>query len=236
MQCYLCGTPNPTTRDHVPPKGFFPNPRPADLITLPCCEACNNSYSRDDEAMRVWLSSGLGCSQAAEWITEHKILPGIIERSPAFRTTLLTQMEDITVTDENGERLEAVKFSVDRERADRFITRVAKGLQKHHFPDRDGRVGTWRCVHVENRLDHLTRVEPLRDLLPHFDSRGDEVIQYRYGFTEDHVTCVWLIVFYGSAMFVVMHRHSAPSIHNPRQNVCCARVTLIDLPCRSASS
>lgn len=161
--------------------------------------------------MRVWLSSALGRSPAGEWIGNFKAIPRIIERSPAFRTTLLTQMEDITVTDENGDRLEAVKFSVDRERAHRFITRVAKGLQKHYFPDRDSQAGTWQCAHIENRLDHLVRVEPLRDLLPHFDSRGDEVIQYRYGFIEDQATCVWLMVFYGAAMFVVMHRHSAPS-------------------------
>ncbi len=161
--------------------------------------------------MRVWLSSGLGASPAAKWITEHKILRGIIERSPAFRTTLLTQMEDIAVTDENGERLEAVKFSVDRERAYRFMTRVAKGLQKHYFPGRDGQAGTWQCVHIENWLDCLARVEPLIDFLPYSDSRGDEVIQYRFGFNDDRQTCIWLMVFYDSSIFVVMHRHSAPS-------------------------
>ena len=161
--------------------------------------------------MRVWLSSGLGSSLAADWITEHKILPGIIKRSPAFRTTLLTQMEDITVTDENGDRIEAVKFSVDRERAVRFITRVAKGLQKHYFPNPESYTGTWQCVHIENYLDCLARVEPLRDLLPLFDSRGDEVIQYRYGFIDDQMTCVWLLVFYGSAMFVVMHQLPVPT-------------------------
>jgi hypothetical protein len=206
MHCYLCGKPNPTTRDHVPPKGFFPNPRPGNLITLPCCDACNKSYALDDEAMRVWLSSGLGSSHAAEWITEHKIVPGIIERSPAFRAALLKQMEDIVIADEDGTRVEAVKFTMDRERSDRFITRIAKGLQKHYFPDRDGHAGTWRCAHIENRLDHLARVEPLRNLLPLFDSRGDEVIQYRYGFSDDQTTCVWLLVFYGAAMFVVTHQ------------------------------
>lgn len=205
-RCYLCGKPNPTTRDHVPPKGFFPVPGPTNLITLPCCEPCNNSYSLDDEAMRVWLSAALGRSPAGEWIENYKAIPRIIERSPAFGAKLLTQMEDILVTDVDGDRIEAVKFSVDRERADRFITRVAKGLQKHYFPVRDGHAGTWRFTHIENRLDHLARVEPLRDLLPHYDSRGDEVIQYRFGFTDDGLTCIWLMVFYDSSVFLVTHR------------------------------
>jgi hypothetical protein len=112
MRCYLCNKPNPMTRDHVPPKGFFPVPGPTNLITLPCCESCNNSYSLDDEAMRVWLSSALGRSSAGEWIENYKAIPRIIKRSPAFGAKLLTQMEDILVTDEVGDRIEAVKFSI----------------------------------------------------------------------------------------------------------------------------
>ena len=211
MHCYLCGTANPTTRDHVPPVGFFPQPRPTNLITLRCCESCNNSYSLDDEAMRVWLSSALGRSQAGEWIENYKAIPRIIKRSPAFGAKLLTQMEDILVTDEDGDRIEAVKFAMERERAYRFITRVAKGLQKHYFPNRDGYTGTWRCVYVENRIDHLARIEPLIGLLPNFDSRGDQVIQYRFGFTDDRLTCIWLMVFYDSSMFVVIHQLSVPA-------------------------
>lgn len=138
-------------------------------------------------------------------------MPGVIKRSPGFRVTILAQMEDIVVTDEDGSNIAAVKFGMDRERAERFIIRVAKGLQKHYFPDRDGHTGSWRCAHIENRLDHLARIEPLIGFLPYFDSRGDEVIQYRFGFTDDRLTCIWLMVFYDSSVFVVMHQLPVPA-------------------------
>ena len=33
----------------MPPKNLFPKPRPADLVTVPCCEECRQSQSFDDE-------------------------------------------------------------------------------------------------------------------------------------------------------------------------------------------
>lgn len=46
--CYSCGSPNPTTRDHVPPKAFLDKPFPF-LATVPSCEACNCNFSLDEE-------------------------------------------------------------------------------------------------------------------------------------------------------------------------------------------
>lgn len=55
-ECYLCGG-SAGTRDHIPPKGLFPRPRPSNLHTLPCCEGCNNRASGDDEYFRLAVSS-----------------------------------------------------------------------------------------------------------------------------------------------------------------------------------
>ncbi|HRH95986.1 MAG TPA: hypothetical protein PLB55_08640 [Prosthecobacter sp.] len=206
LQCYLCGAFDPKTRDHIPPRGFFPEPRPTNLITLPCCERCNNSCSKDDEAMRVWLSSGMGHTPAAEWIIENKVFPGTFTRSPAFRSEVLSRMEDTIITNEDGEQIEAVKFSMNRERVESFVVRVAKGLQKTYFPNLDASRDTWRGLHVGTRLDDLAKIEPLRDGLPHYDYRGDGVIQYRFGFTKELSTGIWLLVFYGTAIFIVTHR------------------------------
>jgi hypothetical protein len=59
QECYLCGkkaseTPErKLTRDHLPPKNLFLPPRPADLITVPCCYACNHQAHEDDEYLRL---------------------------------------------------------------------------------------------------------------------------------------------------------------------------------------
>ena len=38
-----------TTRDHVPTRKLFPEPRPSNLITVPSCARCNNTLSADEE-------------------------------------------------------------------------------------------------------------------------------------------------------------------------------------------
>jgi hypothetical protein len=47
--CIYCQKNEATTVDHVPPKAMFPKPRPANLITVPCCDPCNKSFKNDDE-------------------------------------------------------------------------------------------------------------------------------------------------------------------------------------------
>lgn len=206
--CYLCGAPNPTTKDHVPPRGFFPEPRPADLITLPCCQDCNSSFSLDDEAVRVWFSMGIGHSDAAEWIIQNKVFPGTLSRSSAFLSEILKSMEDAIITDEDGQPMEVVKYSMDRERAERFVIRVAKGLLRHYFPDYDASADRWSAIFMGLQRDHLALIEPLRDKLPYFDGRGDGVISYRFGFTPEETTGIWIIGFFGTSLFVVTHSHA----------------------------
>ena len=55
--CYLCGG-EATTRDHIPPKGLFPAPRTANLITVPACSTCNQRASLDDGYLRLVLTTG----------------------------------------------------------------------------------------------------------------------------------------------------------------------------------
>lgn len=45
------------TRDHIPPKSFFPKPRPTNLITVPCCTECHRKFTQDDEYLRNLLIS-----------------------------------------------------------------------------------------------------------------------------------------------------------------------------------
>ena len=55
--CIYCGRQKATTKDHVPPKSFFTKPRPAKLITVPCCKVCNRTYGKDDERVRNLITS-----------------------------------------------------------------------------------------------------------------------------------------------------------------------------------
>lgn len=72
--CYLCGG-IPTTRDHVPPLGMFPAPRPKNLVTVPTCESCYRGGSLHDEYFRVTVATGSRESTQSIALLHQRILP-----------------------------------------------------------------------------------------------------------------------------------------------------------------
>ena len=72
--CIFCGKPA-TTRDHIPPKGIFPDPMPSDLITVPACESCNSNTKLDDEYFQWLITTGSGENKQT-----HQLIKDRIER------------------------------------------------------------------------------------------------------------------------------------------------------------
>lgn len=57
--CIYCGAEGESTRDHVPPRCLFSKPRPSNLVTVPCCSACNSEYAKQDEYFRIAITTGI---------------------------------------------------------------------------------------------------------------------------------------------------------------------------------
>ena len=59
-QCYLCGVElinnKNKSKDHVPPDCIFPQDKPLNLITVPCCIKCNKEYGKLDERMQNFFA------------------------------------------------------------------------------------------------------------------------------------------------------------------------------------
>ena len=53
--CVYCRSPKDLTGDHIPPKSFFPQPGPTNLITVPCCRNCHEEFTENDEYFRNYL-------------------------------------------------------------------------------------------------------------------------------------------------------------------------------------
>lgn len=196
----------------MPPKGFFPSPKPDNLITVLCCARCNSDYSKDDEAIRAWFSSLLGRSTAGDWIFEHKVLRGIAVRSPKFREALLSSLKDVKLETEEG-IIDAAKFTVPWERVERFVIRCVKGLLTFHFPDYDYSHDKFEMLHIPPIAEELKKLEPIKQYLT-YDERGEGVFQYRRGLTDTKESGMWILSFYQAILFVVVH-----SKHNLRDQM-----------------
>lgn len=81
--CYICSSTVNLTKDHLPPKGFFPVNQRKNLLSADCCEDCHRRLSMDDEATRLWLSSAASASPAGKWIWHNEAFPSL-QRKPKF--------------------------------------------------------------------------------------------------------------------------------------------------------
>lgn len=133
--CFNCGRPA-DTRDHVPPRGVFPAPRPKTLITVPACAACNGSTKLDEEYFR-WLVATVGDQTAAsDALIQQRILPRFRAR-PALLHEIMKKSRVVDVYSPGGIWLErSPAFEFDRPRIQRVIEKTVKGLYLHEFGER----------------------------------------------------------------------------------------------------
>lgn len=201
-RCYLCSQPA-TTRDHIPPVGFFPPPRPSNLITVPCCQRCNVAYSVDDDYFRLVLSSLIGRSPAGDRIWEEKSLTNSVPRLRREVDAILASTKDVVIPTDHGP-MEATSFELDTPRFERYVVRLTKGLLAHHYPGYVYSDATFSVRFVPPTGEYLDFLAPYRDLLK-FDERGDRVFRYRHGLTDTAKSGVWLLTFYDAALISVHH-------------------------------
>jgi hypothetical protein len=131
--CAICGTALATTRDHVPPKGIFPKPRPA-LVTVPACFACNNSGSQFDEAFLVHLSMHVGIENAHSKRLCHNHTVRALAHNRRLLNEINLNSEPLLFSTPSG-----IVWGVGRKvlwnsRAhDAVVERTIRGLYYHHF-------------------------------------------------------------------------------------------------------
>ncbi len=130
--CIYCPTGVGSTRDHVPPKGFFQDPVPTDaqLITVPCCESCRQRDHANDELVRNVLTS-LEDTEPLDYVSKH-VVPRrnrALERSHPQVLKVMGLMHRVVLQNEKGEVLrEDWAFSLDHPCITQFLERVGRAL------------------------------------------------------------------------------------------------------------
>ncbi len=198
-KCYLCSTTDDLTDDHIPPVGFFPEPRPDNLITVRCCRHCNQGQSLDDEAFRVFSSSLLNRSDAGEWIWRNKVMGSTFRRSPQLRENVERYLLKVPVRTTAGTvRMTALGFP--KKRANRFLIRITKGLVATFYPDKDYS-GT--AFSVDNLMLNQENIDYLNTLST-YDERGERVFRFwRAMASNKEAIGLFAYVFYDACLFMV---------------------------------
>ena len=109
-----------TTKEHIPPKSFFPDDQRNQLLTVSSCPAHNNSKSNDDTYVLAQICMNASPANRAREIFVERILPQLEFNGEALRKMLVKGAVPIG----NG----AVKYKVDAPRLDAFFSALSFGI------------------------------------------------------------------------------------------------------------
>ena len=130
--CVICGKNPATTRDHIPPKGIFPKPRPSDLITVPACRACNKSTSDLDEVFKVFIGFAGGHGPEGERMFKEQTAH-TLQHNLRFKGEISNTLRDVWVKTPKGIILSKKPAVLLNSKAhDQIIEKTIRGLHFHH--------------------------------------------------------------------------------------------------------
>lgn len=119
--CYYQGcNESGITKEHIPPRSFFPAGEKEQLLTVKSCEKHNNAKSKDDLYVLAQICMNASPSNRAREVFINKVAPQLEFNNGALRKRLA----DGAVPLGNG----AVKYKVEVARLDDFFTALSCGI------------------------------------------------------------------------------------------------------------
>ena len=221
--CVYCRSPKDLTRDHIPPRSFFPKPRPADLITVPCCVECHRGFTKDDEYLRNLLIfvDGNERHPAVEMLRDKGIRSLNYPNARGYTKSFFDHVNPGWVKYGNGMIAPGATITLDDDRIEDFLWRITVGLfwieNDKYLPDDydvevigsyDPRYMNWTVQESVRRL--LSEDAPV-DI-------GDGVFQYWWSWAEqaspgETHRSDWLLRFYEGTTFLCRVARSQESMN-----------------------
>jgi hypothetical protein len=207
--CAYCGSKDPKTMDHIPPRGLFPKPWPDDLVTLPCCESCRSGQSDDDEYFRavILTSETIGDDPRIEGPMAANVRALQKPQKVGFKHMVLNSLTYTDVITEAGifiRRAPAIR--IDSDRINSVIERIFRGLfyREFNIPVPEDHV-----MYIS--LDqHGTRAKAITDKVGGFEDIrwvANRMFAYTFAKAEDReYASIWLGLLYEGVTLIGMIR------------------------------
>lgn len=200
--CIYCQKEIAETTDHVPPKAFYPRPRPSNLITVPACLSCNNEASLDEEYfLATFMFSEAGKSESGKKLWAEK-LHRMYDKNLGIRRKIASSFKEISVLDKSkNETINRLAIEYDQDRINRTCSKIIRGL---YFIEYGEPLNIDCSVDVE-LLDTRGKIQIAKDY-NHFFHAGQKewpgVFQYRHcTIPPEHVEGIWLLLFWDTHTF-----------------------------------
>ena len=142
--CYFCGS-FATSKEHVPPKSFFPKGGAKDyrrnLIKVPSCDAHNSLKSKDDEYVRallIGISKKINQGANKDLIRLRDSVIRSITRNPNLISLVLRNPNPPLSFGSGKLPTTPVSAEYELERVKNLLESIAKGVFFNHYKE------TWR--------------------------------------------------------------------------------------------
>jgi hypothetical protein len=213
--CYLCGVelcrhslcpgekppPNHRTRDHVPPTGLFADPKPDNLITVPCCLTCNSLHSDFDERLRMAASTPFDRNRTGQTILDNKVVGGTLAkgRQMKFAGEILASMQPV----EGHPGL--IRVRINAHEFHQGMVRITKGLLFALHPGFNYRRSEFDVIDIHPQpFDEQLKLMAMLKQAPYFE-RGQKAFQCWRHVDESKGGGAWMLIFYECFGFFVIH-------------------------------
>lgn len=121
MSCYYQGcSERGTTKEHIPPKSFFPKNQRNQLLTVPSCKLHNNAKSSDDIYVLAQICLNASPSNRSREVFIERVVPQLGYNQEALRKTLVKHAVPLPAG--------AVQYNVAVARFDRFFDALSCGI------------------------------------------------------------------------------------------------------------
>jgi len=199
--CVYCGSKKDLTRDHIPPKCIFAEPRPTNLISVPACESCNTSFKLDDEFFRIFVTAeSAQDNPAARRIWEEAVMQRSLKRSPRLKAKLRSSLGKVDLYSPGGIFLgEASTLRFSKERINPVLERIVRGLYWRHRGSRidpNAEFLFYKNPEIEDPMIHVFRSFRWTRIGSH-----DE-FWYGFGIAPSHIASIWIFIFFGRTTII----------------------------------
>jgi hypothetical protein len=225
--CVYCGTVDYLHMDHVPPRNLFGRAARPDVITVPCCRKCNNTASKDDEYLLVFLA----LRQEANLQPEHsnlwqKFLRHLRRKEASgLRHKIVSKVKFLQPVTPTGIILPgAISIPIDGLRVSNIIVRIIKGLYFHEIRQR---LPNTHLVVAHDVLaleyppiDRIAEISHLRTLIGQLQTAPAKsigrVFTYRSVLQPNQpANSMWLLDFFDGIQFFCISQPSGANLLAP---------------------
>ena len=204
--CYLCGKPNPNTREHIPPRGIFPKKPTGQLITVPAHETCNGKFKKDDELFRNLIISASYRTPEGREAWDQQVVSSW-KKNPGAKNDLTNRLNPILIKDPiSGIATKHHATMAEASLFQRQVGRFTRGLYYHRFHEPmpvDLKIKIEKLHPPEFSIPPLNELFANRGFIMKWNHVEPNIFSYFYGVSKENIRkCFAIYVFFNTEVFM----------------------------------